>query len=174
FDDGRVIPLTVADSLAPIARFRIGETGFYAIDLVAPDGTRVPGTVRWSITALEDRPPVVRITDPGRDSRATNIEEVSVAAAADDDYGVRRLALRYSVNGGAEQEVILGDGFAPATLTPRAVHTFFLEELSLQPGDLVGYHAVAVDGAGNTAQSDLYFLEIRPFSRNYRQSEQGG
>ncbi|MCA9723343.1 MAG: hypothetical protein KC489_13260, partial [Gemmatimonadetes bacterium] len=84
FDDGRVIPLTVADSLAPIARFRIGETGFYAIDLVAPDGTRVPGTVRWSITALEDRPPVVRITDPGRDSRATNIEEVSVAAAADD------------------------------------------------------------------------------------------
>jgi hypothetical protein len=174
FDDGTRIPLALVDSLGPVGRFRVTRNGFYSIDLEAPDGTEVAGTVRWAVDALPDRPPVVRVFDPGRDIRATNIEEVSLAIGADDDYGVRSLALRFSINGGEEREVVLADGYPAGTLDPRGVHVFYLEELGLAAGDLVAYHAVAIDGAGNEARSDLYFVEIRPFSRNYRQAEQGG
>ncbi|HRP09154.1 MAG TPA: DUF4175 family protein, partial [Gemmatimonadales bacterium] len=174
FDDGRRVPFALIDSLAPVARFRVAQNSFYSIDLVAPDGTMVPGTIRWAVDALPDRPPVVRITEPGRDTRATNVEEVSLAVAVDDDYGVSSVRLVASVNGGDEQSIPLAGGLPPGTLTPRAVHTLFLEELDLSPGDLVSYHAVARDGAGNEASSDIYFVEIRPYSRNYRQAEQGG
>ncbi len=174
FDDGRRIPLTLDATGRPTGRFRIGKSGFYTIDLVAPDGTEVPGSVRWAIDALPDRPPVVRVLDPGRDTRATNVEEVPLAIGADDDYGMRALELHFSVNGGAEQSVIVGQDYAAGTLTPRGVHTLYLEEYNLKAGDLVSYYATGIDGAGNRAKSDLYFIEIRPFSRNYRQSEQGG
>ena len=61
-----------------------------------------------------------------------------------------------------------------------AGHTFFLEELELEPGDFVSYYARATDR--NLAQqnkdikSDLYFVQIRAFSRDFRaaQSQGGG
>ena len=55
-----------------------------------------------------------------------------------------------------------------------AVHTMFLEEMSLHVGDLVAYHATARDGAGNTASSDIYFMEVRPFGRDYHAADDNG
>jgi hypothetical protein len=173
FDDGRTVPLTVTDSVVS-ADFTVDQTGVYAIDLIAPDGTAVAGTVRWSVTALADHAPVVRISDPGRDSKATSVEEVPIAVSVDDDYGVSMVELRYSVNGGSEQRIPLAERLAPATLTPRLVHTLLLEEVPLAAGDLITYHARATDGAGNVAQSDIYFIEIRPYGLNYRQADAGG
>jgi hypothetical protein len=81
FDDGTRVPLAITDSLQPMARFRVSRSGFYSIDLVAPDGTVVPGNVRWAVDALPDRPPVVRVTEPGRDVRATSVEELPIAVS---------------------------------------------------------------------------------------------
>jgi hypothetical protein len=50
----------------------------------------------------------------------------------------------------------------------------FLEEWKLKPGDVVSYFARATDGAGHTGSSDMYFLEVRPFDKTYREAEQGG
>jgi hypothetical protein len=60
-----------------------------------------------------------------------------------------------------------------------AGHTFYLEELSVQPGDAVSYYARASDNdavsGSKQASSDLYFLRIRPFKQNFRQAQsQGG
>ena len=40
---------------------------------------------------------------PGRDWRASNIEEVTVRVEANDDFGLDRVEVRYSVNGGEWQ-----------------------------------------------------------------------
>jgi hypothetical protein len=56
-----------------------------------------------------------------------------------------------------------------------AGHTFFLEEWELQPGDLISYYVVARDnrtGSGEEAVSDIYFIDVRPFRRDYSQAEQ--
>ena len=62
--------------------------------------------------------------------------------------------------------------------SPRALsgaHTFFLEEHGSQPGDFISYYAKARDNDGRQeATSDIYFLEVRPFDVEFRQSQQQG
>ena len=52
-----------------------------------------------------------------------------------------------------------------------------MEDLELEPGDFVSYFARATDGNGvggaQTATTDIYFLEVRPFGKKYRQAQQG-
>src|SRR5690606_35499492 len=53
----------------------------------------------------------------------------------------------------------------------------YLEEMDLQPGDFISYYARATDvgpGQREAVTSDIYFVEVRPFSRNYRQADSGG
>ena len=174
FDNGTKVPFSVGADGRLSASFPVKTTGFYRVDLVAPDGANVPGSAQYAVEALPDRPPTVRIEEPGRDTKVSSVEEVTIAVAASNDYGVESLQLRYRVNGGDEKTIALTDSGRHKSTEPRAAHTFFLEELKLTPGDLITYHAVAKDGAGNQGVSDVYFLEVRPFGKNYRQAEQQG
>ena len=117
-------------------------------------------------------------TRPGRDTTASAIEEIFVEARADDDFGLHSLDLVYSVNGGPEQEVSLFSG-GTDTKEVSAGHTFFLEEMGLEPGDFVSYFARATDrnlAQENTdVKSDLYFVQIRRYTQDFRaQQSQGG
>lgn len=164
-------------AVALVGEVPLDRDGFYRIQLVGPAGDAVRASPEYAIDVLDDGAPTVRIEEPGRDSDATSVDEVFVEVRADDDYGVADLALILSVNGQAEDTVVLHRrGRAPSELT--AGHTLFLEEFDLQPGDVIAYHARAVDTDRVTgpkaAVSDLYFLRIRPFERNFRQADGGG
>ena len=174
FDDGSVVPLPLGTDGAPRGAFVVRRNGFYRVDLVASDGTPVAGSVQYAVDALPDRAPTVTIERPGRDTKVTSVEEVTIAVRASDDYGVGPMELRYRVNGGDERRVALADSGRRRSREPRAAHTLFLEEMKLAPGDLIAYHAVARDAAGNQGSSDVYFLEVRPFGKSYRQAEQQG
>ena len=174
FDDGTTAPMTIDGDSAVTGRFKVAKSGFYHVDLITTDGTTVAGSVEYVIDAIPDRGPRVTIEEPGRDTKASNTDEVTVAVQASDDLGVVALELRYRVNGGAEKRIVMQDSTTRRPRDARAAHTLFLEEMSLVPGDLVAYHAVAKDGSGHTGSSDVYFLEIRPFSKDYRQAEQQG
>jgi hypothetical protein len=174
FDGGATVPLSGAGDTLLTGSFTVAANGFYRVDLVADDGRSVPGTVQYAVEALADRPPAVAVREPGRDVKVMSVEEVTLGLRASDDYGVLKLELRYAVNGGPERQVVLADGKAPGARDLPAAHTLFLEEMSLSPGDVVAYHGAARDGAGNWGLSDVYFLEVRPFSRDYRQADQGG
>jgi len=156
----------------------VREDGFYRVELTAEDGTRVAGSVEYVIDALDDMPPTIAIRKPGRDVRPTNVEEVFVEVEATDDFGVGRVELVYSVNGGAEKTLVLNDSSGTRSKDFIAGHTFFLEELGLQAGDVVSYFARATDSGsakgGQQASTDIYFMTIRPFGRDYRQNQQGG
>ena len=159
------------------AAFTANRDGFYRIELDAPTGERTAASPQYTIDVLTDQPPIVSFVRPGRDTSASSIEEVYVEAQAEDDFGVRDLDLVYSVNGGPEQSVML---FGGRTRLPEvtAGHTFYLEELDVEPGDSVSYYARAHDDSGGQSEpvsSDLYFLRIRPFQRDFRQAQsQGG
>jgi hypothetical protein len=159
------------------AAFTANRDGFYRVELDAPTGERTTASPQYTIDVLTDQPPVVSFSKPGRDTSASSIEEVYVEAQAEDDFGIRDLELVYSVNGGPEQTVML---FGGRTRLPEvtAGHTFYIEELGVEPGDSVSYYARAHDDAGGRSEpvsSDLYFLRIRPFQRDFRQAQsQGG
>lgn len=166
------IPMTRDPDGRYSGQFRVAGDGFYRIELETGDGRRYPGSLEFAIDALADRPPVVRFAEPGRDTRVTSVEEVAARIEAADDFGVRTLTLHLSVNGGLEQLVTIVD----STVVPRrevsATHTVFLDEWGLVPGDVVSYYARARDGAGQEGSTDLYFLNVRPFDRAYREAQQ--
>ncbi|HVL66010.1 MAG TPA: DUF4175 family protein, partial [Vicinamibacterales bacterium] len=172
--------LSPADDGALLGRFKVERDGLYHLEMAAPGGERVKASPQYTIDALSDGAPTVAIAKPGRDTQASPIEEVFVEARADDDFGVRQLELVYSVNGGAEQTIRLFDG-QKRMPEVSAGHTFFLEELGLKAGDFVSYYARAKDNdtvsGAKSATSDIYFLRIRPLTKNFRQAQsqaQGG
>ena len=180
FDEQLRSDLTVAGDGSLTASFVVEEEGFYRVDLQAPDGQLVTASSQYTIDVLTDQPPSVMFLKPGRDTTASAIEEMFVEARADDDFGLRSLELVYSVNGVDEETVSLFNGGDNSLKEVSAGHTFFLEEQELEPGDFLSYYARATDR--NLAQqnkdikSDLYFIQIRRFSRNFRaaQSQAGG
>src|SRR5690606_13251163 len=89
--------------------FAIKQDGHYRI-ATRFLGEIVPLTPDFAIEVVEDLKPEIRIVRPGRDYRATAIEEVPVRVEARDDFRVDSLALHYSVNGGEWREERLPAG----------------------------------------------------------------
>ena len=145
----------------------------YFIELVSTDGETYRGSNEYDVTILEDQPPTISFDKPGRDKKATNLEEVFTQARAEDDYGVVSMDLHFSVNGGEEKNVNLQQLTRESARSLTGAYTFFLEEYKLKPGDFISYYAKARD-ANTEATSDIYFIEIKPFEMEYKQSQQQG
>src|SRR6185369_8005129 len=166
--------LTPAEDGSLVASFPVQKDGFYRIAFPGRDGKMAPGSPDFTIDVLADQPPSVTFLKPGRDAKVTSIEEVFTEMRAEDDYGVARAELVYSVNGGPQKTVVLHQGRGKKSVS--AGHTFFLEELSLEPGDFISYFGRAGDesAAHQTTTTDIYFMEVRPFSKEYKQAEERG
>ncbi|MDZ7780996.1 MAG: DUF4175 family protein [Gemmatimonadota bacterium] len=159
-------------------RFTVEDTGLYAIELARDNGEMVSASPEYTIDVLQDMEPSVHFSEPGRDMPASPIEEVYLEMEALDDYGIGDLRLVYSVNGGAEDTVSVFRTDGPPLPEVSAGHTLYLEEWQLEPGDLVSYYALVRDnrrlGSEQVVASDMYFLNVRPFEREYREAEQQG
>jgi hypothetical protein len=82
-------------------------------------------TDEYLISLIPDEKPVIKVARPGRDWRASNIEEVTINVEASDDFGLASLELRYSINGGDWETVML-----PATgAQASADEILYLEEM---------------------------------------------
>ena len=173
-DDNRHIPL-VADADGRLrALLEVLDDGHYRVELDAGDGRMIAASPEYPIAALVDRPPVVEIRRPGRDTQVTRIEELQIEVRARDDLAVHDLELVLSVNGERDEVLPLGGDATPSVIARTLLA---MEERTLEPGDLIAFHARARDGDGASAQaasSDLYFIEVRPFDRSYRRADGGG
>jgi hypothetical protein len=160
------------DGLTARGEFAVGEPGSWYI-AVRHEGTLAQISDTFLINTVEDRPPEVAFTWPGHDRQATSIEEVGFRFSAEDDFVVEGLAMHYSVNGGEWVEVMLDPEH------PR--HDLFLEEMTLPerddralaPGDMISFYAEARDHT-QTSKTSLYFVDVRPFDRVYRESQSSG
>ncbi len=177
FDNQSVLDLSRGTAQDFAGTLTLQRSGSYVVQITEPRGSTHPGSAEYGIEALDDQVPKVTITRPMRDVRATSVEEVFSEVKGEDDIGVGKLELHYSVNGGAERSVDLYTGKPPKTSVIGS-HTFLLEEFGLQPGDVISYYAKGWDnnnatGPGN-ASSDIYFIQVRPFEQKYTQNQQSG
>ncbi|HET8695843.1 MAG TPA: DUF4175 family protein, partial [Gammaproteobacteria bacterium] len=81
------------------ATLEVNKDGEYFVSTLF-NGDSVKLTDDYLITMTPDNKPVVKVVKPGRDWRASSVEEVTVRVEASDDYGLDKLELHYSVNGG--------------------------------------------------------------------------
>ena len=174
--DGRErVPLSATGEGGWSTSLEVNEEGHYRIDLAYGDEPKLSVSENYAIEVISDGLPSVDLTRPGRDVRVTSVEEFLIEATAHDDLSVGRLELVYSVNGGSEQTVVL-DGGTEARNEVAADHTLYLEDFGLIPGDLIAYYARASDAVSDDAQqatTDIFFMEIRPFERDFRSAAAG-
>ncbi len=175
-DHGDTIPMARREDGAMTGAFVVERPGFYAIQLLAENGSWVMGAPEFRIDPLADQPPSMSFRRPGRDIDASPIEEVYVEAMADDDVGVAEMLLILRINGGPEDTLRLhGSRGAPMPEVTSGM-PLYLEEYGLKVGDLLAYYGVARDNSPRGAETltDIYFIEARPFEREYRRAEGGG
>lgn len=164
-----------ADGLASRGVFEVTEEGSWHV-AVRHEGTLARISDTYLISVVEDNPPEVSFSWPGYDRQATSIEEVGLRFRSRDDYGVESLSLKYSLNGGSWVDVALNaDAAEPG-------HLLYLEDLRiaaipageqrpLRPGDMISFYAEAHDHSA-TVRTSLYFVDVRPFDKTYRESQE--
>ena len=158
----------------------VREDAIYRVRLQRKSGVAVDASPEYRIVALEDQHPSVSILSPGRDTKVSVVEEPLMRVRADDDQGIATLQLVMSVNGAAEEVIQLMPNASvdDSGRQVEAEHVVYLEDLGLRPGDLISYYAKAQDRSPaerqQSATSDIFFYQVRPFSTHYRSAQQQG
>ena len=171
-------PMLISDGRTLTTTLDVLTDGKYTVKLLCVDGFNNQTPIEYTITAIPDEPPEVAIKEPGRDIKATKLEEVKVLAEAADDYGVENMTLMYSIGSGEPQELEAETVEVKEKKIISGAYVFYLEELDVEPGEIISYYAQATDnntrtGPG-TGTSELYFIEVRPFNERYMQMDAEG
>src|ERR1051325_10851425 len=121
------------------------------------------------LSATPDRPPQVKVTQPGHDLFTADINRsIDLAFDADDDFGLATLTIHVTKVSGSGERFTFVEDTIPVRLdrvsqqhwTGRA--TLSLALLKLEPGDVVVYKAVATDRRPGAppAEADAWIVDI--------------
>ena len=169
-DDGQTVTLTGGEGSVYHGTIPMEKDGAYHV-AATDEGQQVRLSEDYFISTSKANPPNIAIDRPAGDYRASPIEEVTVGVKAGADFGLTHVSLHYSVNGGPDQTVnILKE---PGAKEANGSTTLSLEDFKLQPGDVVSLYATAKDNHAE-AKTDISFIQVDPFEREFSQSQQSG
>ena len=169
-DDGKEIALSGGEGNAYKGSIVMEKDGAYHVAAL-DQGQQVRLSEDYFIATDKANPPEIAIDRPTGDYRASPIEEVKIGVKASDEFGLNKMSLHYSVNGGPEKTVDLLQ--QPGARSASGATTLSLEDFKLVPGDLVSLYATAKDGHSE-ARTDMAFIQAEPFEREFSQSQQMG
>ena len=169
-DDGKQITLSGGEGNVYKGSIPMQKDGAYHVAAL-DQGQPVRLSEDYFIATDKANPPEIAIDRPTGDYRASPIEEVTVGVKASDEFGLNKVSLHYSVNGGPEKTVELSQ--QPGAKNVSGSTTLSLEDFKLIPGDLVSLYATAKDGHAE-ARTDMAFIQADPFEREFSQSQQMG
>ncbi|HWL75155.1 MAG TPA: hypothetical protein VNQ74_14895, partial [Burkholderiaceae bacterium] len=177
------LPLVI-DGTKLMTEFDITEDKTFAVVAKSADGMELPEN-RRNIRARQDEPPQVWFDSPAEALEVHTLAEVAMRIRASDDFGLSRAGIVFEVNN--EEEIpLLTEEFQAAVaeletaeskdkLSPSTRSTLEkilpLEHFELTQQDSVMYYAFAEDILPDRPQrteTDLRFVDIRPFLRQYR------
>ncbi len=124
------------------------DEGRYYVRLRDQDNHPDRDPVAYRIRLMTDEHPSVRILFPDDDLLLGEDMIVPLQVAADDDYGISKLAISYHRLGSADDSVITTFPLKldlPNTVAVMADEMWEMGKLTLVPGDVVEYWAVAWD-----------------------------
>lgn len=83
-------------------KFIVERDGNYRVRFTSAEDEASGDSLRYTIKALPDLAPEVRLTEPGKDITLPANGVLSVAGSATDDHGLAKLTLRMKIKGGNE------------------------------------------------------------------------
>ena len=169
-DGSQAIPLKHGDGTTYQASIHLQKDGAYHL-ADTEDGQPLRLSEDYFIATDKAMPPEIAIERPRGDYRASPIEEVTVGVRASDPFGLNDVHLHYSVNGGPDHDVNLLK--SPRAKDADDSYVLLLEDYKLVPGDVISVYATAKDGHSE-ARTDISFIQVEPFEREFSQSQQMG
>ncbi len=183
---GRVIELTPRPDSQHVyqAKLTLADPARYKVQLVDKEGRANKLASEIVANVTRNRPPVVRVTQPSHDVRVSPVEELKLKATLEDDFGLVRQGVTFTLAGKEPREIALP---APAAAAPGAPskaaghrqaveHMLDFESFKVVPDQLVTYFFWAEDngpdGKTRRTSGDMFFAEVRPFEEIFRQGEQ--
>lgn len=179
-----VIPLKLNSEPSATATLSLVEDRTYRIVAVAVDGTTLPDN-KYRIRVQQDQPPQVSFESPDDSVEVHTLAELLMRVRVSDDYGLSRTGVVFQVNN--EQEIpLINEDFSVVVAAAEETATtgklspktktlleriLPLEHFELTQKDSVLYYAFAEDnvpGKPQRTESDMRFIDIRPFKREYR------
>jgi hypothetical protein len=167
------LPATRIDARTFESTLTLARDGSYRASVQDARGLR-GDSVEYFIRVTTDRPPEIHIVRPAGDQEVTPLEEVTIEAKAEDDFGIASMDLVFAIAGGPEHVVpfqaVSGTGTARVGTRLLAA-----EELGVKPGDVISYYARARDvphaKPSTLSHSGISFLEVKPFNEEYSLAE---
>lgn len=173
FDDGSVVELERKGPSTFSGRVVVGRNAIYSIDVVDRDGLSNTDPAKYSIVAVRDESPLVRIVRPAEDGEVPRDMTLPVALSAIDDYGISTIAIHYAIQGRAEEEVVPVAVYDKSD-RPREVAREFawdLSETGIIPGSVLVYFAEVTDNdlvsGPKVSRSESYVLRFPSMAELY-------
>jgi hypothetical protein len=174
----QVIPLKSSGETYT-GRLKLEKGLEYEIDARTADGRLFPRN-RYKIEVSEDRAPRVAFERPDEAIEVNPVAEILTRIRVVDDFGLSRAGIVFQFNNGDEQTLIVKDfkaGAAQSRTTSAALEELLLlEKLAASPTDSLVYYAFAEDhrpAGPRRTETDLRYIDIRPFKREYKLGESG-
>jgi hypothetical protein len=170
-DDKEMAPieLTIADNVVTGELSDLRRSIRFTLDALTADQMSLDSP-RFHIRVQMDKKPQIRFASPEEDLEVIPTTEIRLAVEANDDVGVTKVGVLYRIGSGSLQTLWEQDySHSPDSL--HAENTLFLEDHQLTYPDAVTYYAFAEDnyfGQPRRVATDLRFIDIRPFKREYQ------
>ena len=171
------------------ASMDITEDQVYTVYATADEDTRMRPN-RFRIRVKRDRPPRLDFIRPRAGVEVTSLAEVLMRLRISDDYGLTSAGIIFQINNEEPyhllelkeadfQEVDESSGEVSKTLKTKAIveKLLPLEYFDLTQKDSVTFYAYAEDnlpGERQRGESDLHFIDVRPFRLRYVAPQGGG
>ena len=163
--------------IALLNDFMLTNSARYTLELVDAEGRTNKFPAEFSMVALPDRPPEVKVIFPHGDQRVSSLEELELEGEAKAEFGLLKCGIGYSVAGQELQFVTLGQA-VPPNLKCQFTNQIGMENLGVAVDQVVSYFAWAddhgPDGQVRRTFSDMFFAEVRPFEEIFRADQSGG
>ena len=176
---GKAATLALEVDTNPVARlneYPLTHNARYSLELVDADGRTNKFPAEFSLVALPDRPPEVKVVFPRGDQRVSSLQELEVEGEARGEFGLLQYGIGYSVGGAEPHYVTLGQT-VPANVKSQFTNQLAMERLGVSADQLVSYFAWAddhgPDGKTRRTFSDMFFAEVRPFEEIFRNDQSG-
>lgn len=168
------IDTQLADNTAQLSLASLRQPSDLQVMATTADGVSDESSLHLDI--IRDHAPKLNFVAPEDNAEAIATAELRFRLEAADDYGLQSVGIRYRIDDGPEQTLWESDPATSATRSadssPAMATTIVLplEELGVAYPQAITYYAYAMDNRQPEPQrvtSELRFIDIRPFSRQY-------
>lgn len=162
------------------AALTVVEDKLYAIVATAREGASLPEN-RYRIRVRKDQAPRVHFEDPPEAWEVNPIAEVPMKIRVDDDFAVSKAGVVFQIDRGEQQPLVTkefstrvepdADGNLRLTTHAALEGLLCLEDFPVTETSAVTYFGFVEDnypGKPKRAETDLRFIEVRPFLRIFK------